>query len=93
MFSREARPDAKKVLLIVSDKKSESTDNELDAAVKPLVKNDVIIIPVAFGVEADEKQLKKLAEDKSTLVTADTNNDTADIKIEIMDQVLKGLSF
>ena len=93
MFSREARPDAKKVLLIVSDKKSESTDNELDAAVEPLVKNDVIIIPVALGVEADEKQLKKLTEDKSTLVTADTNNDTADIKIEIMDQVLKGLSF
>jgi len=91
MFLREARSDAKKVLIVVSDKKSESTDKEIEDAVKPLQENDVIVIPVGLGVEADETQLKKLTDDENTLIRADLNNDTADIKIKIMNQVFKGL--
>ena len=91
MFSREARPDAKKVLIVISDKKSDNTDNEIEEAVKPLQKNDVIVIPVALGEEADKTQLKKLPDVESNLVTADTSNDTADIKVKIMNQVFKGL--
>ena len=73
-----------KVLIVISDKKSDSTDDEIDKAVTPLRENDVVIIPVAFGNEADKVQLVKLVDDESTLVTADTNNDTTDIKDEIM---------
>ena len=91
MFSREARPGAKKVLIVVSDKKSESTDGEIEEAMKPLQKSDVIVIPVALGAEADGTQLKKLTDDESTLVTADTDDDTADMKTKIMNQVFKGL--
>ena len=90
MFSREARQHAQKVLIVISDKKSDSTDDEIDKAVTPLRENDVVIIPVAFGNEADKVQLVKLVDDESTLVTADTNNGTTDIKDEIMNQVFKG---
>lgn len=91
MFSREARPDAKKVLIVISDKKSDSTDSEIEEAVKPLQENYVIVIPVALGEEADKMELKQLPDVESNLVTADTSNDTADIKVKIMNQVFKGL--
>lgn len=91
MFTRQGRPDAKKVLIVIADKKSDSSESEIKEAVKPLEENDVIVIPVALGAEADQTELKKLTEVESTLVTADTSNDTADIKDKIMSQVFKGL--
>lgn len=91
MFSREARLDAKKVLVVISDQTSDSEDNEIAKAVKPLQDNDVIVIPVALGDEADKAQLVKLIDDPSTLVTADTSNNTNDIKEEIMKQVFEGI--
>lgn len=91
MFTRQGRPDAKKVLIVIADKKSDSSESEIKEAVKPLKENDVIVIPVALGAEADQTELKKLTEVESTLVTADTSNDTADIKDKIMSQVFKGL--
>lgn len=91
MFSREARLDAKKVLVVISDQTSDSEDNEIAKAVKPL-QDDVIVIPVALGDEADKAQLVELIDDPSTLVTADTSNDTTDIKEEIMKQVFEGIN-
>ena len=91
MFSREGRLDAKKVLVVISDQTSDSEDNEIAKAVEPLQGNDVIVIPVALGDEADEVQLVKLVDDPSTLVTAYTSNDTNDIKEEIMKQVFEGI--
>ena len=91
MFLKEGRPNAKRVLIVVSDKRSESTDSEIQDEVKPLQDNDVIVIPVALGVEADERQLKLLTIDESTFVKIKTTNDTTDIKIKVMAIVFKGL--
>lgn len=91
MLSKEGRPDAKKVLIVVSDKKSESTDSEIQEEVKPLQENDIIVIPVALGDEADERQLKLLTDDGRNLVKAKSTNDTADIKDAVMVIVFKGL--
>ena len=93
MFSKQGRSDARKVLVIVSDKKSDSTDNELNEVMESLQEMSITVIPVAFGDEADEMELGKLTDDASTLIRVGISNDTADIKMEIMDQVFKGLSF
>ena len=93
MFSKEGRSDARKVLVIVSDKKSDSTDNELNEVMESLQEMSITVIPVAFGDEADEMELGKLTDDAITLIRVGISNDTADIKMEIMDQVFKGLSF
>ena len=93
MFSKEGRSDARKVLVIVSDKKSDSTDNELNEVIEPLQEMSILVIPVAFGDEADEMELGKLTDDASTLIRIGISNDTADIKMEIIDQVFKGLLF
>ena len=91
MLSKEGRPDAKKVLVVVSDKKSESTDSEIQEEVKPLQENGVIVIPVALGDEADERQLKLLTDDERNLIKVKATNDTADIKDAVMVIVFKGL--
>lgn len=91
MLLEEGRPNAKKVLIVVSDKRSESTDSEIQEEVKPLLDNDVVVIPVALGVEADERQLKLLTDVESNIVKAKSTNDTTDIKNEVMAVVFKGL--
>lgn len=88
---KEGRPNAKKVLVVISDKRSSSSDSEIRNEVKPLQDNDVIVIPVALGNEADERQLKLLTDGESSLVTAKTTDDTTDIKNKLMVVVFKGL--
>ena len=91
MLLKEGRPKAKKVLVIISDKRAGSTDSEITNEVKPLHENDVIVIPVALGDEADERQLKLLTDDETTLVTAKTTDDTTDLKNKLMAAVFKGV--
>lgn len=91
MLLKEGRPNAKKVLVIISDKRSGSTNSEITDEVKPLQENDVIVIPVALGGEADERQLKLLTDDETTLVTAKTTDDTTDLKNKLMVVVFNGL--
>lgn len=91
MLLKEGRPNAKKVLVVISDKGSSSLDSEIRNEVKPLQDNDVIVIPVALGNEADERQLKLLTDVESNLVTAKLTDDTTDIKNKLMVVVFKGL--
>ena len=91
MLLREGRPNAKKVLVVISDKGSSSSDSEIRNEVKPLQDNDVIVIPVALGNEADERQLKLLTDGESNLVTAKLTDDTTDIKNKLMIVVFRGL--
>lgn len=91
MLLREGRLNAKKVLVVISDKGSSSSDSEIRNEVKPLQDNNVIVIPIALGNEADERQLKLLTDGESNLVTAETTDDTTDIKNKLMVVVFKGL--
>ena len=91
MLLREGRLNAKKVLVVISDKGSSSSDSEIRNEVKPLQDNNVIVIPIALGNEADERQLKLLTDGESNLVTAETTDDTTDIKNKLMVIVFKGL--
>lgn len=91
MLLKEGRANAKKVLVVISDKRSTSSDSEIENEVKPLRDNDILVIPVALGNEADEKQLKSLVDDENSLVTAKTTDDTTDIKNKLMVVVFKGL--
>lgn len=88
MISEEGRSNAKKVLVVVSDRSSRSTDREIQNALKPLQDNNVIVIPVALGVTADEKQLRLLTDDESSFMTAKTTDET---KNKLMVIVFKGL--
>ena len=91
LLLREGRLNAKKVLVVISDKGSSSSDSEIRNEVKPLQDNNVIVIPVALGNEADERQLKLLTFGESNLLTAETTDDTTDIKNKLMVVVFKGL--
>ena len=91
MISEEGRSNAKKVLVVVSDRSSRSTDKEIQNALKPLQDNNVIVIPVALGVTADERQLRLLTDDESSFMTAKTTDDTSETKNKLMVIVFKGL--
>lgn len=90
MISEEGRSNAKKVLVVVSDRSSRSTDREIQNALKPLQDNNVIVIPVALGVAADERQLRLLTDDESSFMTAKTTDETSETKNKLMVIVFKG---
>ena len=90
MFLNQARDDTKKVLVIVSDKKSDNTDKELKDAVKMLEEDQITIVPVALGNEADTSQFSKMTDDEDNLVVANTTDDTSEIKDKIVEAVFKG---
>ena len=54
-----ARPDAKQVFLLVTDKKSTSLSEDVAEAAKLFTDSNIHVIAVALGSEADSKELEK----------------------------------
>lgn len=85
------RPGVKKVLVVITDKKSTSSQEDVKSALIPLEEEDVKIVTVAVGSSADPLELERIASNKGyqTEVKRDMDPDTTAEKI--MEKVLKGI--
>ena len=72
------------------DKKSDSNSKEIEHKAKPLANDGVLVIPVAFGNEADVEELLKTTSENSTLIVPDTNGSPKDIATQIMKKAVEG---
>lgn len=52
-LAEETRPDASKVVVVITDKKSDSTEDDVKAASKKLKEDGVRVIAVVLGAESD----------------------------------------
>ena len=84
MLTTGLRPDAKKVLVIIIDKKSGSTEDEVRQAAVLLENYKIRVIPVALGKDADVPELTNATLDKDDIVKADRKDDPEKIADEIM---------
>ena len=84
-----ARPNAKKVLVIICDDTSDSRPWEIRAKARELEENEIEVVPVGIGNEVDREQLENTTPYKDNLITADKDDDTDDIADEILDKMLK----
>ena len=84
------RPNAWKVLVLITDMKSTSKLDDLKASAKMLEDDGIKVIPVAIGDEVDHLELEETTFDKENVVNATTDVDVIVLKEKIMSKVFKG---
>ena len=87
-----ARPNARKVVVVIMDKKSASLESDTRSAAQPLEDAGIRVIPVALGREADSREARLMTPNKANVIAAEPSEDSKDIAKKIMVKVLKGAS-
>ena len=76
--------------MVIMDKTSTSDGKDVKSTAKALWEDDVEVIPIPFGSEADEDELKSITPHDDNVIPVDMSNKTSTIAEEIMDKVRKG---
>ena len=84
-----SRPGAKKVLVVIMDKKSISDSSEVEQASKPLEDVNIVVVPVAVGPAASLSELEKTTTNKKFMVIVGKDEDPDTLGEEIMRKALK----
>ena len=83
----DRRPLTRKVLVIMADSKSGSTEDEIKKAARPLEERDIEIITVAVGEEADPVELENTTPDKTNVIETDREENPKMVGEKIMDKI------
>lgn len=86
------RPNAKKVLVVIMDKKPTDTHDDIQEALKPLEADKVKVVSVAVGPEADVETLKNITSTETNFVKAAKTATPTKLAKDIMDKVISGMS-
>ena len=86
------RPDAMKVIVVITDKKSTSRPEDVKMAFVPLAEEGVKIIPVAVGSSADPDELERVTSNRGYLIMTERELDPDVTAEQIMEMILKGIS-
>lgn len=88
--SAKERRNARKILVVIADKKSTSDLEKLKDSAKVLEEGGIIVIPVGIGDESDLTELEATTPDKTNLVNVSSEVVPVDLKNKIMNKVFKG---
>lgn len=84
------RPNAKKVLVVIMDKKSINEEEDIQEALKPLREDEIKVVPVGIGPGADVNELKNITSAEGYLVKAEKTTDPGKLAERIMVKVISG---
>lgn len=87
-----AREDARKVLVVITDKKSASLSDRVRSEANMLEDMDVKVIPVGIGSEIDRPELEEITPNISDVIATSTLDKPGQLGEEIMVKVLKGMT-
>ena len=87
----KVRPDAKNVLVVIADKKSDSRVEDLKKEAMKMRPNDIKVIAVALGDESDKDELDILTPDQGHLIEANSTDGAKKTAQEIMNKALEGM--
>lgn len=76
--------------MVIMDQRSASDQKRVKINAKPLWEDDVEVIPVSFGSEADRNELSQITPHLGNLILVDISNNTNSVAEKIMDKVRKG---
>lgn len=91
MFTEQkgGRPNAKKILVVIIDNKSDSTSDEIDDAASVVKEAGIRVIPVGLD-KADEVELDKTTAVEEDVLTPSGDKTAQDISKAIMARALNG---
>ena len=90
LFENTARPDAKKVLVVIMDQKQSGDQADSKVKAKELKESSVKVVPVALGKDASAKELTEITSDKDYLVEMGEDENPEKAAEKIMIKVLEG---
>ena len=93
MFEDTARPDAKKVFVVIMDQEQSSDQSKTKEKAKELQNAGVKVVPVVLGEEASKEELEKITRNKNNLVEVDKDENPDKAAEKIMIKVLEGNSW
>ena len=85
-----ARPNSKKVLVVIVDNESGLEGKEIQPVARELAERNIRVVAVAVGDEADNQELELVASDKRDVLSAPKSIDPKDLSKDIMVLVLTG---
>lgn len=88
--SEGTRPNAHKVLVVFTDKKSTGDDQAAQTAAKELLEKRIKVIAIGLGSESDITELKYIATDVRHVIPAKITDDSDELGIEVMNLAFKG---
>ena len=90
IFENHARPGVKRVLVVITDKKSDSDEEELRTKAALLEDAKVKVIAVGLGEEVDKTELETITARKDNVMEKPSDVPSKNLAKEIMIEVLKG---
>ena len=90
VFDNSGRPDARKVLVVIVDKRSTNSPDDIMSAAVPLDKNGVRVIPVLVGNDVYPTEMEKVTPDKLGIVKVNKDVEPEILGKVILDRVLRG---
>ena len=86
--SASARPNAWKVLVVITDKRSGSSLSDIEKAAEPLDEKGIKIVPVAVGGEADPSELEATNPERF-VITVPRTEEPKTLGKQIMEHVIR----
>lgn len=86
---KQVRPNAKKVVVVILDKKTVNTAKELNKNAVFLVDKGVLAICVGVGSSIDSKELQIITEEKRNIIEVGIAKDSNELAKEIMAIILR----
>ena len=90
VFDISVRPNATKVLVIISDKSSGLDTSSIKRAAKPLTSRRIHVIPVSVGDEIDPNELQQTTTDPNSSVHVPVDVTSRNLAGKIIVRVFKG---
>lgn len=90
LFEKGTRPEAKKVLVLITDNRSPTADQEIRNIAQPIQDSGIKIIAVVIGKEGDSEQLENAASSKQDVISVSKNKEPGDVAREIMKKATDG---
>ena len=85
--STGARPNAKKILVVMTDSDSSSREEDVLKAAESLDGDGIKVIPVAVGDEVDPEGLESITPMKGNIIEASTNENPKNVGKKITDKM------
>ena len=86
-----ARPGAKQVLIVLTDKKSTSSEEVIKTSARLLEDKNIRVIPVSVGSDADPDELRSITPYKGDVIKAKKDEEPWRLAREIIIKILTGM--
>lgn len=86
---RQVRPNAKKVLVVMTDNKSVNKPDELKRVFPFLVDKDILVVCVGVGGSVDRNELRTITEENRNIIEVGITKNPDELAKEIMAIILR----